>query len=134
MKRLAAYYPVLALALMLGCGSSGNQPTTGTVTLDGEPLVSAEIIFTPEDGGRPAVAETDSSGNFELIYKVGEMGAPPGKYVVRIQTSTTTYDEDGEETMIEEKLPAKYNRQSTLTCEVKAGEVNHFDLALDSQE
>ena len=134
MKLSASAYSLCALVLLLGCGSSNTQATTGTVTLDGEPLPDSEIIFTPEGGGRPAVAMTDASGNFELIYTVGQEGAPPGKYVARVQTSTTIYDADGEETIVEEKVPAKYNRNSTLTFEVKQGAANHFDIELESDE
>ncbi|MEW4562717.1 carboxypeptidase-like regulatory domain-containing protein [Bremerella sp. JC770] len=134
MKLLASSCSLLAMTLLLGCGPSTTEATTGTVTLDGEPLPDAEIIFTPEEGGRPAVAETDSGGNFELIYTVGEKGAPPGKYVVRVQTSNTTYDAEGQEIIIEEKVPPKYNRHSTLVCEVKESGENHFELELKSED
>lgn len=119
---------------LAGCGSSITTATTGTITLDGNPLPDAEVIFTPEGGGRPAVAETNAQGDFELIYTIGQLGAPPGKYVVRVRTATTTVNDAGKEVIVPEKVPAKYNDQSQLVCEVIQGDTNHFVLNLESTE
>ena len=97
---------VLMLAMVVtlgvvGCGGSGEEPTflkdlvpaTGNVTLNGEPLSGATVIFAPGisvEGGRMATAVTDDSGAYELITRVPgaseekSKGALPGEYVVAI--------------------------------------------------
>ncbi|NLX56342.1 MAG: carboxypeptidase regulatory-like domain-containing protein [Planctomycetaceae bacterium] len=89
MKRLAVgllVVPMVAGLLCLpGCGSSvGAVSVTGTVTLDGEPVEGASVVFVPEGKGRMASGKTDSSGQFKLTtQKVGD-GAVPGKYKVGV--------------------------------------------------
>ncbi|MEW4453884.1 carboxypeptidase-like regulatory domain-containing protein [Bremerella sp. JC817] len=134
MKRRCAQLFLLGIFAITGCGSGNTSATTGTVTLDGKPLPNAEVVFTPEGGGRPAVAETNEQGDFELIYTVGQSGAPPGKYVVRVRTATTMVNDKGKEVIVEEKVPRKYNDQTELVCEVIQGETNHFELDLKSDD
>lgn len=118
--------------LLLGC-EGGNEGVTGTVSLDGQPLPNAEVVFTPTEGGRPASATTDEAGKYDLLYTINEKGAPAGKYLVRIRTATTTTGDDGRDVLSPEKVPAEYNRQSELTVEVKDGVSNQFDFDLKSQ-
>src|SRR5262245_49070668 len=55
---------LLGGALLAGC-SGGDRPelgyVSGTVTMDGEPLVGVIVTFKPEQG-RPAVDVTDADG------------------------------------------------------------------------
>jgi hypothetical protein len=121
--------------ILIGCGG-GDTPdlvtVEGTVTLDGKALPNATVEFTPsgEEGGRPSIAVTDESGDYELQYTAANAGAPPGKYTVRITTATTTTDEQGNDVDVPETLPAKYNVETELEKEVKAG-ANTFDFSLD---
>lgn len=132
MKQALNAFLLLCLGILIGCGSSTTEATTGTVTLDGKPLANAYVVFTPEGGGRPAESETDKNGNFELLYTIDEKGAPPGRYSVEIQTARTDIGPNGEEIEIEEMLPPRYNSRTELVCEVKDGKTNHFDLELTS--
>lgn len=126
----------LGLALFAGCGGN-TADVSGTVTLDGEPLADASIIFTPQSdeeggGGRPAVAVTDSQGRYELVYGRGVTGAVPGTYLVEIRTYREP-NEDAEtpeqQQGAPEKVPAKYNANSQLIETVDAGgSVIDFDL------
>lgn len=63
----------------LGCGANKPVPVAGKVTLDGQPLADAGVVFTPEGGGRPAYGNTEADGSFRLID-----GALPGTYTVTI--------------------------------------------------
>ena len=70
----------LALTFTLGCGGdAGDMPqvgtVTGTVTLDGQPVSEANIVFNPVSGGRSATAVSDSSGKYTLQYLGGVPGA-----------------------------------------------------------
>jgi len=130
---------LVLLWALVGCGGGGSDnpdlgSVTGTVTLDGKPLPNATVEFTPTggEGGRPAVAVTDDDGEYELEYTPGNYGATPGSYQVVITTATTTTDAEGNDVDVPEKLPAKYNANTELKAEVKAGS-NKFDFALDSK-
>lgn len=126
------FVALAAAALTLGC-QGDNEGVTGTITLDGQPLTDAEVVFTPQEGGRPAMATTDASGKYELIYTVNQRGAPPGKYIVRIRSARTETGENGQDVNIPEKVPAKYNQKSELAAEIQDGQSNQFNFDLESQ-
>ena len=127
---------VLALACV-GCGGGGSSdapdtvPVSGTITMDGEPLADARVVFAaanPADRLRTVSGITDSSGEYELEFTSSQSGAQPGKYLV----SVSTYREDEEGGAPRpETVPANYNAQTTLTAEVSADSKVH-DFELDS--
>lgn len=109
---------------MAGCGGSevgidvpeNLVPVTGVVTLDGQPLEGATVIYHPPDGTDPprtARGVTDADGRYELLYAPEVKGAVPGTH--RVQISKTGADEM-------EVVPEKYSRGSVLTAEVTNGE------------
>ena len=125
----------LLLAFMMpGCSSTpSDQPdlgtVSGTVTLDGQPLSGANVVFKPETG-RPSAGLTDEAGHYELIYVGETRGAMIGPHSISITTAQPASSEE-ESNLVEETIPAQYNTESTLTEEVKAGE-NVFDFQLTS--
>ena len=123
----------VALALSVtGCFRGPKLGTvTGTVTLDGEPLENAEVVFQPT-GGSPSVATTDSAGQYELEYTKDKPGAVVGTHIVRITTQTTSIDESGNEVQIPQRVPERYNYRSELFREVKPGE-NKIDFPLETE-
>ena len=96
--RRARGFPVWAsLALLCGCTSAAVDPFTtvetvpveGTVTLDGEPVASADVTFVPDGKaqGYGAFGKTDEAGHYVLQLSAGpnsKPGAIPGKYQVRM--------------------------------------------------
>jgi len=120
---------LLTAALSItGCSSgSGLVLVEGTVTLDGEPLPQAEVVFRP-DNGRPSVGLTDAEGKYKLKYTAERMGAVIGPHVVSIRTSLE--DPDGEKVSPKERVPPQYNSRSTLKVELtaKQSEPINFDL------
>ncbi|MBN2295894.1 MAG: carboxypeptidase regulatory-like domain-containing protein [Pirellulales bacterium] len=122
MKYLALFVLPAAACLALGCGSGAPAVATveGTITLDGQPLSDARVIFEPVNGRR-SMAITDESGRYELNYLRETMGARLGKHIVRI----TQADGDPQR----EPVPVRYNRDSTLSAEVKPGK-NVIDFPL----
>ena len=124
-------FVVIAVAfLFVGCsGAQGPQiaPVSGKVTFNGEPLHDALVAFYPADG-RPSMGTTDSSGNYTLSYTHDKPGAIVGQHTVRITTGTVS----GEEVQkVKETVPVKYNSESELTADVKAGQNNTFDFSLE---
>jgi hypothetical protein len=110
-----------------GCGKSGLEvaPVKGRVTLDGRPLSTVDIVFQPEDGKRPATSRTNEEGNYELMYKRGQNGAPVGQHTVRIGFTSGIVAKPP-------NVPAKYNTASELKQEVKSGP-NEIDFDLKSE-
>lgn len=131
----------LAATILCGCGGSDDTPPLGsvhgTVTLDGNPLPDATVRFQPTEGGRIALATTDTEGYYELQYSQTHEGAVLGKHVVRIHTGVDGYD-DGETVHppVPEKVPTPYNRDALdnpeMNVEIKTGN-NQFDFNLTSE-
>ena len=124
---------ILITITMSGCGKAGPKIASvqGTVTLDGAPLPYAAVVFNPENG-RPAGATTDDSGKFALNFTQGRQGALLGTHRVIITTRRDPWrDKQGNiQPGSGEKLPSKYNTQTTLTFTVEDGKPNiaNFDL------
>ena len=120
---------LLVLAMTLGstgCGRSDLPElgrVQGTVTLDGKPLADVIVTFFP-DTGRPAVANTDSEGRYDLLYTNDVKGATVGPNTVRVLWP------DGAAPTA--KIPDEYGENSELKTEVKPGK-NTFDINMESQ-
>lgn len=124
----------LGLSWVVGCGKSGPQivPVSGTVTLDGNPIDKAGVMFIP-DTGRPATGVTDPQGHFTLTTAPDGNGAEVGKYQVTVslkKISGVAADANGLEAgpatgPIKEEyiVPQKYSdpKTSGITVEVKSG-------------
>jgi len=71
---------------VVGCGTKGPTPVpvSGTVTLDGQPMAKAAVMFVPQSSGLPAHGLTDEEGRFAIgTLKKGD-GALEGKYQVTV--------------------------------------------------
>jgi len=55
-------------------------PVEGTITLDGEPLEGASVMF-----GGMSVGQTDANGHYELSYQGTDKGCPAGTHVVVVE-------------------------------------------------
>ena len=128
LRRLAAAALCgIGLLAVAGCGGNSERPALGLVhgrvTLDGHPLKGAFVGFQPKDKGRESFGHTDENGEYELTYLRDIKGAAVGENFVRI---TTEKNNDPKT----ETVPLKYNKQTTLDFDVKAGENSpaNFDL------
>jgi hypothetical protein len=115
-----------------GCNQSNMLPVTGTVTMNGQPVDQAEVIFNPKQG-RMAVGVTDSSGHFTLSTEKPNDGAMPGEYSV---TLTEHYPPDKPPAMpkggglLPSRFPPIYGdpAKSPLTATVERGKENDFSF------
>ena len=98
----------------------------GRITLDGRPLEMVDVVFQPNNGDPPSTSRTDASGNYEMMYKRGMMGARVGEHTVRIAYTSNIVANPP-------NIPPKYNTASELRREIKSGEDNVFDFELKSE-
>lgn len=137
MRGYAGIAASIVLVALGGC--SGGKPNVpfgtvhGRVTLDGEPLASAAVMFEPENG-RPSYGVTSDKGEYSLVYRGKPWGAIVGPHKVRITTEALVSESPGAAaaTIRKELLPAKYHTQTTLTADVARGD-NTIDFELKSK-
>ena len=107
------------LSQLMGCGQAEYPlaPVAGEVTLDGEPLMGATIVFQPRFAGVTgktapgSVGRTNKLGRYELMTVNDERGAAIGQHRVRIYShspeSAPVSDTDSVEK--NERIPDRYN-------------------------
>jgi hypothetical protein len=119
----------LLAAVATGCGSDGPQltPVEGVVTLDGQPLAGASVLFQPDAGGRPAIGLSDSQGKFVMTtFEEGD-GAQVGMNKVSVakeeRVAPKAKLEEGEYVDIKFLTPVKYASPNTsdLSVDVQPG-------------
>lgn len=141
MTREASRITVLAfVALVGGCAESGppRGSVQGRVTLDGQPVDGATIVFLPtKDTRGPAIGGAVKGGSYAIPAVQGpvvgwnrvEISGLRRKTGKMFQPPLVPPGVQAEETV--EAIPARYNKESTLTVEVKAGK-NQLDFPLKS--
>lgn len=127
---------VLSLALLTLCGCVGDSAfVTGQVTLDGQPLADAEVVFHPADTTAdvsPYGGRSGPDGKFTLQVGADRKGPPPGsykvivtRYVLKDGSTPSVEDLDQFRLMgkVKNMVPAIYDNleRTPLTVEVKAG-------------
>ncbi|WP_417848442.1 carboxypeptidase-like regulatory domain-containing protein [Thalassoglobus sp.] len=124
----------LTTILFVGCGSKNplnRQSVSGTVTLNGQPVESGSIEFQPQGAKGTMSGAVIADGKYSIATA---QGLPPGNYTVRIYSADETAEREevpGESNKLAvEKIPAKYNTESTLTKSVEAGKDNVFDFEI----
>jgi hypothetical protein len=139
--------PLLFLSIcslcLTSCGG-GLIRTSGVVTLDGDPIRNAAVMFVPVDGGRPSTGRTDAEGRFELSTIVPGDGTAPGEYTVTITACESLVpedeagpvtDEDYENEQIRWIVPQRYSRAETSGLTADVGRKNHeFPFELETAE
>lgn len=112
---LLAVVAVAVVALITtGCGDAGPQlaPVEGVVTLEGDPLEGAIVLFQPSEGGKPATGLTDAAGKFVLTTLEQGDGAQVGVNEVSVTkelpSSAPADIEEGEITEVELGTPPRY--------------------------
>jgi hypothetical protein len=152
---------LVVAACVFGLPGCGGPPTAdyskvdllsvdGTVTLDGNSLADAVILFENPVTATFSYALTDASGGYKLRFDSVKIGCTPGPKVVRVSTTMKIPGLNGEEGGGEEEgvgeesedggespssasrgeqVPSRYNRESELRVEVGPGS-QQFDFDL----
>lgn len=127
---------VLSTVLLIGlagCGTSVKTPemhsVSGVIKLDGTPLKSGTINFTPSDGKKPTAGGTVTNGNYTVQVSPGSSKVSISS--PKVAGTRKAYDTPDSPTIeiIEEAIPAAYNVNTTLEHSVTGSrrDVN-FDL------
>jgi len=102
----------------------------GKVSLGGQPLPDATVMFTPEaTTGSPSAGRTNAAGEYELVYTREVKGAEKGDHSVTISTYASATD-DPPAPEAPEKVPFAYregDKKLKATVNAGANEIN-FDL------
>lgn len=136
---------VVGIAIFLPCagcrrGGLDRNAIGGAVTLDGKPLASGGILFTPVKGTKgPVTGGAIKDGRYQLPQDSGPVA---GWYRVEIHATRKTgrmvpapFKRAGENDTVEEQEEAvapRFNFESTLEVEVKPGE-NTADFSVTSR-
>ena len=116
---ISSFALCVVLAFVNGCSDSGPKlhPVSGTVTLDGQPLANAGVMFFPRGStlGNACIGMTDTNGKYRLKpEKRSGTGAPEGEFAVTISkmkdppANAKAGEPAAAETGLEETLSAKY--------------------------
>jgi hypothetical protein len=132
-------------AAAAGCGGNDRSGiVAGCVTLDGNPLTHASLVFENAELAVARMAPIDDAGRYTVRLSDGK-GLPPGHYAVWIVPGVPL--SSGSPSPIEllgglgEKaspdngsIPKRYRSASTsgLTADVTSGESRTFDFAIGS--
>lgn len=136
MRHISYIVLSLGIATLAGCGGVDDAPVTvtvtGTVTFDGKPLPTGEIIFRPADGSGRADAGSIKDGQYTLECTLGGKAVTitalrevPGVAVQELETG-----EVGGE--VEQYIPEAYNDRTMLRAEVTESGDNIFNHTLES--
>ncbi len=120
------FFACLTVMAFAGCGSDlpPLAPLTGTITQDGKPYANGALMFSPEAGGRPSVAQTNEQGEFEAMYQMGVPGAIIGKHSVMFEPGGSDEPLSEEDSMNLHKKnpgPPKNLKITPKEVEVKEG-------------
>jgi hypothetical protein len=121
--RVAITAFTLVLVALAGCGEP-TYKVTGTVQFEGKPIENGSIAFESADGGPGVASSGITKGKYELQSKAGK------KKVLILARRVRPGTENDPQPAMEEFIPARYNSESELFREVKAGVENRVDFEL----
>ncbi|QDV19122.1 hypothetical protein Pan153_37850 [Gimesia panareensis] len=143
---LRLLFMIIASVGLAGCRSEDVPlaSVAGTITMNGEPLPGATVLFRPRTtegdselkGASESFGKTDEQGHFELaVVMTGETGAVVGPNDVIITLDAfeeilPSYDSAGKDRRGPNPIPAEYNSKTTLKLDVPSGGTEDADFKL----
>ncbi len=125
----------LGILILCGCQEGPELgEVTGKVTMQGQPVPFAYVVFQPIERGTYASAYTKVDGTYNLQFSESRNGAQVGKHQISIRTAAEDEIQVEDKTtglMVTPPLPAGYQGRLEFTFdrEVASGEnVQDFDL------
>ena len=134
---------VMLVLVICGCGGPEGPATvtvTGSVSLDGKPVTSGQIIFYDVAGVEKAYAGVIEDGEFSFPSTAGQkkvsITSPQevaGSSIIVGGTPGDPVSAENPAPQILESIPAKYNDQTELTANVNTSGDNTFPFELTSK-
>ena len=134
---------VTSMLIACGCGGPAGPVTVtvkGSVSLDGKPVPSGQIIFNDVAGSEKAYAGLIKDGAFSFPSTVGQkkvsISSPQevaGKTLVAGGIPGDPVSAENPAPQILEAIPQKYNDQTELTADVTSAGDNTFPFELTSK-
>jgi hypothetical protein len=120
---------VALLMFPFGCGDGrpAMYNVTGSVTFDGRPVESGEIIFVSVDKGIAPDAGRIDTGSYDVLVKSGKK-----KVEIRASRPVVGGKPNPMGPVYQDYIPEKYNARTTLEADIKPDGANHFDYQLKS--
>lgn len=147
LSRLSCLVLLAGLVALSGCSKGPFEivPVSGRVTLDGQPVANAAVMFQPMapegaiNAGPASYGITDAEGRYTLkLVGKESRGAVVGKHKVRVENYTDPGDSsyDGPrkpQPKPAQPIPGKYNRgEAILEYVVPADGTDKADFPLTS--
>ncbi len=130
-KQHTTWAPLLIL-LIAGCGHDGAAEVKGTIKVDGALPEEGTIQFSPVDGKTPTTGGPIKKGLYVVRVPLGVMKVSISvPKVVGMKKLYPTPDSPAMP-VTKESLPSKYNADTQLQLEVKAG-LNQKDFELQGK-
>lgn len=125
--RHSALLCLVAICMLLS-GCQRIADVSGTVRVDGKPVSGVIVVFDPgvQDAPR-GVATTAGDGRY-TIRRLGpgaKTGVPVGTYAVKVMADADNPNAP--------KIPPKYARGDAVSCDVKGGAGNVFDIDISTK-
>ncbi|MDB5338542.1 MAG: hypothetical protein JWN70_4161 [Planctomycetaceae bacterium] len=124
---------VMGFVILTGCQGADEAkpvPAAGVITLNGEPLAGAYVLFIPETGPK-ASATTDKDGGFDLTTVKDKDGVVPGPCRIAVE-KREPIDQKNPYVIPKSLIPEKYAsvKDSGLTETVGESGENFFSIDL----
>ncbi len=121
----------MVVACCAGCGGPTKHAAEGTVTLDGQPLTEARILFIPEMPGLKKTGSIVKAGRYRLPADVGLV---PGVYQVQVVDDPPDIDPDlpAGQRQPRRVFPESYATSTPLRLEIDERGQGNFDFKLQS--
>jgi hypothetical protein len=128
------------ILISIGCDGSPIREVRGTITFDGKPLESGEILFKAVEGGEaPDAGAPIANGNYIVPAVTRGMRAGStyrveiSSWVGRGRKAPDPNSPTGQSDLLENIVPEKFNTSSELTVTVSPSRSeNQFDFDLTS--
>lgn len=144
-RRLFGNSLLSVVVVLIACGCAGPEgpvtvTVTGSVSLDGKPVPSGQIIFYDVAGAEKAYAGVITDGEFSFPSTAGQKKVSISSPQEVAGSSTIVGGTPGDPVSAEnpapqilESIPAKYNDQTELTADVTTTGDNTFPFELTSK-
>jgi hypothetical protein len=128
---------LVAMRCLIGCGEDSTRmprvPVSGRVTIDGQPLAEATVVFLKKGGLADPNADaprgvTDQDGRYQLSTYAENDGAPQGEYLVGIITAPNTEGLVKRDDPLKGRYANPETSSLTFTVPAEGSDQANFDL------